>query len=179
VQLACWHTDVSRWSDRQPWQLSSFHHRKHCWCAHTSLLANFQCSHGVILVPFCIIYSLHWIAAWFLQAICLPEWSLQLPSILAFYVSKERAGCSNTSLSMLCFHFGVTWSLQSTCRMQVGWYCLVLLYYLAHMISRIFCHQFNDSAARPSPCFDTMPHIVTCVCSPLCRHLCATFHIVA
>ena len=34
------------------------------------------------------------------------------------------------------------------------------------MISRIFCHQSKCSAARPSPCFDTMPHIVACVCSP-------------
>ena len=39
------------------------------------------------------------------------------------------------------------------------------------MISRIFCHQSKCSAARPSPCFDTMPHIVACVHSPLCHHL--------
>ena len=71
VQLACWHhsTDVSRWSGGQPWRLSSFHRRKHCWCAHTSVLANFQCSHRVVFVPFCIIYSLHLIAVWCLQAI--------------------------------------------------------------------------------------------------------------
>jgi len=48
-------------------------------------------------------------------------------------------------------------------------------------------HDFKDflssipvfccSAARPSPCFDTMPHIVACVCSPLCHHLYTIFHI--
>jgi len=73
VQLVCWHPNVSRWNSGQPWQLWPFHRRKHCWCAHTSLLANFQCSHGVVLVPFCIIYSLHLIVVWFLQAIWLSE----------------------------------------------------------------------------------------------------------
>ena len=35
--------------------------------------------------------------------------NLQLPSFLAFYVSKGRApGRSNTSLRTLCFHFAVT-----------------------------------------------------------------------
>ena len=53
----------------QPWRLLPFHRRKHCWCAHTSLLANFQCSHRVVLVPYCIIYSSHLIVVWFLQAI--------------------------------------------------------------------------------------------------------------
>jgi len=62
----------------------------------------------VVLVPFCIIYSLHLIAVWFLQATWLPEWYLQLPSILAFLVSKGRAGRLNTALRMLCFHFAVT-----------------------------------------------------------------------
>jgi len=57
-----------------PWRMSPFHRRKHWWYAHTSLLAIFQRSHRVVLVPFCIIYSLHLIAAWFLQAIWLPEW---------------------------------------------------------------------------------------------------------
>ena len=33
VQLACWRTDISRWSGRQPWRLSPFHRIKHCWCA--------------------------------------------------------------------------------------------------------------------------------------------------
>jgi len=122
VQLACWHTDVSRWSGKQPWRLSPFHRKKHFWCAHTSLPANFQCSHRVVLVPFCIIYSLHLIAA----CIWLPEWSLQLPSFLAFYVSKRRASRSNTSLRMCCFHFVVTCSLLSTCHMQGDWYCLAL-----------------------------------------------------
>jgi len=170
--------DVSRWSGGQPWRLSPFHRRKHCWCAQTSLLANFQCSHRVVLVPFCIIYCLHWIAVWLLQAIWLPEWLLQLPSFLAFYVSKGRVGRSNTSLKMLLFHFAVTWSLPSTCHMQGDWYCLALPW-LAHMISRIFCHQSKYSAARPSPCFDTMPHIVAFVCSPLCHHHYNTFHITA
>ena len=72
VQLACWHTGVSRWSGGQPWRLSPFHRRKHCWCAHTSF-RHFQCSHCVVLVPFCIIRSLRLIAVWFLQAIWLPE----------------------------------------------------------------------------------------------------------
>jgi len=60
VQLACWHTNVSRWSGGQPWRLSQFHRRKHCWCAHTTLPANFQCSHHVVLVSFCIMCSLLW-----------------------------------------------------------------------------------------------------------------------
>ena len=47
------------------------------------------------------------------------------------------------------------------------------------MISRIFCHQSKCSATRPSPCFDTMSHIVACVCSPLFHHLYIIFHIVA
>jgi len=61
-----------------------------------------------------------------LQAIWLPEWSLQLPSFLAFYVSKGSAGRSNTSLRTLCFHVTVTWSLTSMCHMQGDWYCLAL-----------------------------------------------------
>ena len=105
MQLTCWHTDNSRWRGGQPWQLSTFHRRKYCWCAHTSLPTNFQCSHHVVLVPCCIIYRLHLIAVWFLWAIWLLEWSLQLPIFLAFYVSKGRAGRSNTSLrnSLLSF----------------------------------------------------------------------------
>jgi len=43
------------------------------------------------------------------------------------------------------------------------------------MISRIFCHQSKCSAARPSPCFDTIPHFVSCVRSPSCHHLYTTF----
>jgi len=61
--------------------------------------------------------------------------------------------------------------------MQGDSYCLALPW-LAHMISRIFCHQSKCSAARPSPCFGTMPHIVACVCSPLCHHLYTIFHII-
>jgi len=45
VQLACWYTDVSRLNWVQLWWLSPFHRRRHCWCAHASPLANFQCSH--------------------------------------------------------------------------------------------------------------------------------------
>ena len=63
VQLACWHTDVSRWRGVQPWLLSPFHKRRYCWCAHMSPPANFECSHLVVLVPFCIICSLHLIAS--------------------------------------------------------------------------------------------------------------------
>jgi len=107
-----WHTDVSTWSGGQPWRLSPFHRRKHCWCAHTSLPANFQCSHHIVFVPFCMICSLHLIAVWFWQAIWQPEWSLQLPSFLAFYVSTGRTGRSNTFLRKPCFkfHFAATWS---------------------------------------------------------------------
>jgi len=50
---------------------------------------------------------------------------------------------------------------------------------LAHMISRIFGHQSKRSAARPSPRFGMMPHIVACMCSPLSHHLYTIFHIVA
>jgi len=76
--------------------------------------------------PFCIFCSLHLIAVWFLQPIWLPEWSLQLPSFLASYVSKWRAGRSNTSLRTICLHFSITWSLLSTCHMQDDWYCFAL-----------------------------------------------------
>jgi len=71
-----------------------------------------------------------------------------------------------------------TWSLPSTCHMQGDWYCLALPE-LAHMISRIFCHQSKCSAARSLPCFGTMPRIVAYVCSPLCHHLYTIFCIVA
>ena len=70
--------------------------------------------------------SLHLIAVWSLQAIWLLEWFLQLPSFLAFYVSKGRAGRSNTSLRTLCFHFASIRSLPSTCYIQGDWYCLAL-----------------------------------------------------
>jgi len=69
VQLACWHTDVWRWSGGQLWRFSLFHRRRHYWCAHTSPPANFQYSHRVVLVPFCMICSLHQIAVSYLQAI--------------------------------------------------------------------------------------------------------------
>jgi len=39
---------------------------------------------------------------------------------------KGRVGRSNTSLRMLCSHFAITWSLQSTCHMQGDWYCRAL-----------------------------------------------------
>jgi len=49
------------------------------------------------------------------------------------------------------------------------------------MISRIFCHQSKCSAARPSPCFDTIPHIVSgkgvIVTTGLSRALRLGFHI--
>jgi len=47
------------------------------------------------------------------------------------------------------------------------------------MISRIFSHQSKCFVARPSSCFGTMPHIIACVCSPLCHHLYTVFQIVA
>ena len=101
-----WFTNVSRWSGGQPWRLLPFHRRKHCWCAHTSLLANFQCSHRVVFVPFCIIYSLHLIVVWFLQAIWLPEWSLRLPSFLAFYVLTSRASVAQLVRARDCQSLG-------------------------------------------------------------------------
>jgi len=101
--------------------------QKALWCAQTSPPANFQCSHRVVLASFCIICSLHLIAVWFLQAIWLQEWSLQLSSFLAFYVSKGLVCREHTSLRTLCFHFAVTWSLQSTRHMQGNWYCFALL----------------------------------------------------
>ena len=52
--------------DRKPPLLSAVLPGPLWHCAHTSLLANFQCLHRVVLVPFCIIYSLHLIAVWFL-----------------------------------------------------------------------------------------------------------------
>jgi len=51
-----------------------------------------------------MIYSLHPMIVWFLQAICLPEWSLLLPSIFASYVSKSRTGRSNNpTITLLAF----------------------------------------------------------------------------
>jgi len=60
-----------------------------------------------------------------------------------------------------------------------GWLILPCSALACHMMSRVFCHQSKCSAARPSPCFGTIPHIVVCVCSPLCHHLNTIFHIVA
>ena len=114
------------WNGVRPRRLSPFRLRGHCWCSHTSPLANFQCSHRVVLAPFCTICSLHLIVVWLLQATWLPEWSLQLPSFLAIYVSRGRTGRSNTSIRTLCFYLAVTWSLPSTCHMQVDWHCLTL-----------------------------------------------------
>jgi len=44
---------------------------------------------------------------------------------------------------------------------------------------KIFFHLSKCFTVRISPYFDMMPHIVACVCSPLCHHLCTIFHIVA
>ena len=51
-QLACWHIDVSRWSGGQPWRLSPFHRRRHSWCAHMSLPANFSARTAFFSCPF-------------------------------------------------------------------------------------------------------------------------------
>jgi len=48
------------------------------------------------------------ISTHYLQVILLLEWSLRLPSFLAFYAFKGRAGRSNTTLRTLCFHFAAT-----------------------------------------------------------------------
>ena len=104
--------------------------------------------------------------------------SLQLPSFLAFYVSEERACRSNTSLRTLCFHAPITWSLPCSCHMHGDWYCLALMVLACTHDFKNFFHQSKCSAARISPCFGTMPHIVACVCSPLCHHLHTISHIV-
>ena len=97
---------------------------------HTSPLANFECSRRDVLAPFGILCSLHLIIVWFLQAIWLTEWYLQLPSFLAFYVFKGHTGCSNTSLRTLCFQFVLTWSLPSMCHIPV--IQIMLLCYSSH-----------------------------------------------
>jgi len=51
---------------------------------------------------------------------------------------------------------------------SAGWFELSCSAQLAHTISRILCHDSKCFAARPSPCCGTIPHIVVCVCSPLC-----------
>ena len=76
MQLACWHTHFFRWGGVWPWWLSSFRRRRHCWCAHMSPLANFECSHRVTLAPCCVICILHLIALCILETNWLPEWSL-------------------------------------------------------------------------------------------------------
>ena len=81
-----------------------------------------------------------------------------------FMSPKGRVSSSNTSLRALCFQISETWRVLSTCHMQGDWYCLALPE-LAHMISRIFCHQSKCCTARPSPCFDTMPLFdLNCFC---------------
>jgi len=101
------YVQISRWNGVQSWRLSPLRRRRHCWCANTFPPASFQCSHRFVVAHFCIICSLHLIAIWFLPAIWLAAWSLQLPLFLAFYVSRGRAGGSYTSLRTLCFHFAV------------------------------------------------------------------------
>jgi len=125
VQLTRWHTDVFRWSGGQPWRLSPFHCRRHCWYAHASLPAIFLCSHCLALVPFCVVCILHLIAVSFLQAIWLPERSLQLPSFLALFMSARDVRVVQILKNAL-LSFSVTWSLLSTCHMQDDWYCLAL-----------------------------------------------------
>jgi len=39
-----------------------------------------------------------------------------------------------------------------------------------------FLSSIEMFCCEPSPCFGTMPHIVACVCSPRCHHLCIIFH---
>jgi len=90
-------------------------------------------------------------------------------------------GDAQTSLRTLCFCFAVTWSLPSTCHMQSVWKCPALPY-LAHVISRIFCHQSKCSAAplfisspecahlSPSTCklLFMFLHLILCCPSPYC-----------
>ena len=94
-------------------------------CAHTSLLANFQCSHRVVLVPLlhnlqltsdrCLILASH-LATGMIPAI----------AIISRLLCLQGTGRSTASLRTLCFHLAVTWSLPSTCHMQGDWYCLAL-----------------------------------------------------
>jgi len=71
----------------------------------------------------------HWSSFWFSNkqhylSLWSLWWSLQLPSFLAFYVSKGRAGRPNTSLRTIYFHSAVMWSLLCTCHHDVGWLIL-------------------------------------------------------
>ena len=161
----------------QPRWLSPFHRRKHCQCAHTSPPANFQCSHYVVLPPFCIIYSLHWSPFDFCKPFGYQNDPCNCHHFSLFFCPRDaqivqifpqealRWFCRNVMFTIYVPYAGC-------------WYCLALPW-PAHMISRMFCHQSKCSDAKPSPCFDTIPHIVACLCSPLCRHLYTTFHIVA
>ena len=80
------------------------------------------------------------------------------------------------AIRTLCFHFAVIWSLPSTCHMQV--IEIALLCPSLHTRFQEFS-VINPSVLLQDPhwCFRTMPHIVACVCSPLCHHLYTIFHL--
>jgi len=133
-----------------------------------SIPANFQCSHRVVLVPFCIICSPHLIAVWFLQAIWLPEWSLQLPSFFALYVCKGGVGRSNTFLRTLCFRFAV----HEVCRPRA--ICRVIDIVLLCPSSHTWFQEF--SVINPSVLLQDLYHaLVRCLVSLL---MCAVLYVI-
>jgi len=179
VQLACWHTDVSIWSGGQLWQLSPFHRRRHCWCAHTLLpmrLGKFsvlalRCSRALLhnLQP---TSERHLILASHLATRMIPPIAI-ISRLLCIQGTRGsfKSFCKNTLLSFRR-------NMKSAVHVPyAGWLILPCSAEHTHMISRIFYHQSKCSAARSL--YDAGPHIVACVCSPLWHHLCIIFHIIA
>ena len=140
VRLACWHTDVSRWSGGQPWRSSSFHYKKHCWCSHTCLSVNFQCSHRVTKIVSHalwhnlqltsdrrLIFASH-LATRMVLAIAIISRLLCLQGTCGLFKYFPK----NTLLSFCrndddCFNMKwVIWSGPITCYMQGDWYFLAL-----------------------------------------------------
>jgi len=106
------------------------------------------------------------------------QWSLQLLSFLAFYVSRGRAGRSNTSLRTLCFHFAVTCHPRAMCRVILFCSALTRTHDLRIFLSSIqmFCCKTFSMLWYDTSYRTTIPHIVACVCTPVCHHLYTIFH---
>jgi len=130
--------------------------------------SKFQCSYCVVLVPFCIIYSLYLIAVWYLQAIWLLEGSLQLPSFLAFCVSKGRASSLNTSLRTLSFIL----PYHEDCRPHAIWRVIDIALLCPRMHTS--CQEF--SVINPSILLQDLRHtLIRCLISLL---LCAVLYVI-